>query len=66
MQEVDVGGRPVCLVGLHTVLHTLTAAVNNTRLMFLDDTHTRDDCAAIHLALDDFMWNIALFPLPCS
>ena len=33
--EVDVGGRPVCLVGLHTVIDTLTAAVHDARVCYL-------------------------------
>jgi hypothetical protein len=53
--EVDVGGRPVCLVGLQTVIDTLTATVHDTRFMLFADTHTRDDCAGLHLSLGDFM-----------
>jgi hypothetical protein len=47
--EVDVGGRPVCLVGLHTVFDTLTAAVHDTRFMLLADTHAQKMIVLIYI-----------------
>ncbi len=47
--EVDVGGRPVSLVGLHTVFDTLTAAVHDTRFMLLDDTHAQEMIVLIYI-----------------
>ncbi len=65
--EVDVGGRPVCLVGLHAVFDTLKAAVHDTRFMLLANTHAQGyDCADFHHSLGDCMQNTALGPLPCA
>ena len=47
--EVDVGGRPVCLVGLQTVIDTLTAAVHDKCFMLLADTHAQEMIVLIYI-----------------
>ncbi len=54
--EVDAGGRPVCLVGLHTVRQQLLGTYTSCYLT------TRDDCAGSRLLLGEFRKAIALLP----